>query len=142
MIHAIADFIDKVKIYYRQNYVIDGLIQKLLRPQNQPALTLRNYGLALSIGLVPVVALVVKSTLPDVLASFLFNFGVVAAIATITLIYLSHTPEPTSISAKLIGVSLDGRLRGAPVERLAIPAHPGWSDHFVGAFNHRHWHTV
>lgn len=82
------------------------LIEALLRPKNQPALALRNYGLALAIGLIPAVVTVAKDALPALLASFLFNFGVVAAIAVIMLVYLSHAPEPTNISAKLVGISL------------------------------------
>ncbi|MFN2197598.1 MAG: hypothetical protein ACK2UW_15880, partial [Anaerolineales bacterium] len=70
------------------------------------AYALRNFGIALSLGLVPVVALLVKPYLPAVLASFLFNFGVVLAISAVMLVYLSHAPDPTTISARLVGITL------------------------------------
>ena len=84
----------------------DGSLEALFRPKNQPALALRNFGLALAVALIPAVLTIVKGALPPLLASFLFNFGVVAAIAAIMLVYLNHAPEPTTISAKLVGISL------------------------------------
>jgi signal transduction histidine kinase/HAMP domain-containing protein len=81
-------------------------IQTLNKPDNQSALALRNFGLALAAGLIPAVVTISKFALPPLLASFLFNFGVVAAIAAIMLVYLNHAPEPTIITAKLVGISL------------------------------------
>ena len=81
-------------------------IQRFLRPKVQSALALRNYGLAIAIGLIPAVVLVTKSALPALIGSFLFNFGVVAAIGALMLVYLGHSAEQTNISAKLIGISL------------------------------------
>ena len=70
------------------------------------AVALRNYGLALATGLIPVIALLVKSVLPGVIQTFLFNFGVVIALAALMLTYLNYAPEPVTISAKLVGISL------------------------------------
>ncbi len=77
-----------------------------IKPANLPAHALRNFGLALSIGLIPAVVTVFKDALPALVASFLFNFGVVLAIAVIMLVYLNYAPEPTTLSAKLVGISL------------------------------------
>jgi signal transduction histidine kinase/HAMP domain-containing protein len=81
-------------------------IKFLFKPRNKPAIVLRNYGLSLAISLLPVVVLLEKAALPALLASFLFNFGAVIAIAALMLAYLSYAPEPISISAKLVGISL------------------------------------
>jgi signal transduction histidine kinase/HAMP domain-containing protein len=80
--------------------------KSLMQPDNRTVIALRNYGLALEISLVPVVALVLKNILHPVLGSFLFNFGVVIAITALMLTYLNYAPEPVSISAKLVGLSL------------------------------------
>jgi signal transduction histidine kinase/HAMP domain-containing protein len=82
------------------------LIKAMLHPANRSAIALRNYGLAIAIGLVPVVVFIIKSSLPSLLASFLFNFGAVMAIGAVMLVYLNHAPEPTTISAKLVGISM------------------------------------
>jgi signal transduction histidine kinase/HAMP domain-containing protein len=78
----------------------------LIKPNNQEALALRNFGLALAVALIPMVVTVVKAALPPLIASFLFNFGVVVAFAVIMLVYLNHAPEPTTITAKLVGISM------------------------------------
>lgn len=78
----------------------------LFKPSSRSAVALRNYGLSLAIGLVPVVALMAKMALPEVLASFLFNFGSVIAISALMLTYFSYAPESVTISAKLVGISL------------------------------------
>jgi signal transduction histidine kinase len=83
-----------------------GVFTNLFRPGNMPALALRNFGLALAIGLIPVIVFLIKPVLPPLVASFLFNFGVVMAIGAVMLVYLNHAPEPTTISAKLVGISL------------------------------------
>lgn len=85
---------------------VKGIISSLIHPNNQPATALRNYGFALSLGLIPAVTTVSQTALPAVVASYLFNFGVVVAIGAIMLVYLNHAPEPTTISAKLTGISL------------------------------------
>ena len=81
-------------------------VKSLFKPYNRPAIALRNYGVSLAIGLVPVFVVVVKAVLPEIMASFLFNFGAVIAIAALMLTYLNHAPEPVTISAKLVGTSL------------------------------------
>lgn len=78
----------------------------LLKPNNRSAVALRNYGLSLAISLIPVVVVVVKTALPSVVASFLFNFGAVIAIAALMLTYFNYAPESVTISAKLVGISL------------------------------------
>jgi nitrate/nitrite-specific signal transduction histidine kinase len=78
----------------------------LARPSNRFAIALRNYGLALSVSLIPVVALVLKSSIPVAIQSFLFNFGAVIAISLLMLTYLNYAPESVSISVKLVGLSL------------------------------------
>ena len=83
-----------------------GSIHFLIRPKNRSAVALRNYGLALAGGLVPVIVLLVKTALPGVIAVFLFNFGVVIALAALVLTYLTYAPEPVEIAAKLVGISL------------------------------------
>lgn len=83
-----------------------SVIRLLIKPINQPALALRNYGLSLALGLIPVVVVVVKTSLPPVFASFLFNFGAVAAIAAVMLTYFNFAPESVTLSAKLVGISL------------------------------------
>lgn len=81
-------------------------IQTLIKPENPSALGLRNFGLALAAALIPAVVTISKLALPTLLASYLFNFGVVFAMAAIMLVYLNHSPEPTIITAKLVGISL------------------------------------
>lgn len=81
-------------------------IKALLRPQNQAATTLRGYGLAVAVSLVPVVSTITRGILPAIFTDFIFNFGVVIAIASVMLIYLNHAPEPVTISSKLVGLSL------------------------------------
>ncbi|MGW8226467.1 MAG: GAF domain-containing protein [Anaerolineales bacterium] len=78
----------------------------LLKPNNRPAAALRNYGLSLAISLIPIIVLIEKNALPAVVASFIFNFGGVIAIAALMLTYLNYTPEPTTLSAKLVGISM------------------------------------
>jgi signal transduction histidine kinase len=109
-----------VSIFFRRSKYYDSMadnsfdfrnkserfIKSIVRPNNRSALTLRNYGFALAVSLVPVVALVLSNILPIVLVSFLFNFGVVIAITALMLTYLNYAPEPVSISAKLVGLSL------------------------------------
>lgn len=80
--------------------------KSLFKPNNLPTVVLRNYGLALSVSLVPVVTLIEKTGLHPVVASFIFNFGAVIAITAVMLTYLNYAPESISISAKLIGISL------------------------------------
>lgn len=78
----------------------------LIKPLNRSAIALRSYGLSLAIGLIPVVVVVIKAALPALVATFLFNFGAVIAIAALMLTYLNYASEPVSISAKIVGVSL------------------------------------
>ena len=84
---------------------ISGL-QLLLRPTSTPASALRNLGLALSLGLIPAITLMIKFSLPTLISSFIFNFGVVAAISAIMLVYLNYSQELTTITVKLVGISL------------------------------------
>ena len=82
------------------------LLKNILKPGNLPALGLRNFGYALALGLIPAVITLENVVLPSGIGSFLFNFGVVVALAAIMLVYLNHAPEPSTISAKLVGISL------------------------------------
>lgn len=82
----------------------------LFRTDNRSAIALRNYGLALATALAPVVVVLLKSAMLDVIASFIFNFGSVIAISAIMLVYLNYSPEPITISAKLLGLSLSSIL--------------------------------
>jgi nitrate/nitrite-specific signal transduction histidine kinase len=81
-------------------------IRAFSKPENQSALGLRNFGLALAAALIPAVVTISKFALPALFASYLFNFGVIVAIAAMMLVYLNHAPEPTIITAKLVGISL------------------------------------
>ena len=85
---------------------IKPALKSLFKPSNRSAIALRNYGLSLTIGLIPVVTVIDETVLPAVVASFIFNFGAVMAIAVLMLTYLNHAPEPVTISAKLVGISL------------------------------------
>ncbi len=78
----------------------------LIKPLNRSAIALRSYGLSLAVGLIPVIVVVVKSALPALVGTFLFNFGTVFAIAALMLTYLNNAPEPVTISAKLVGISI------------------------------------
>ena len=84
----------------------ESVISNILHPRNQPAVALRNFGLALAIGLLPAVVTVSRFAIPDLITNYLFNFGIVAAIAAIMLVYLNYSPETTTITAKLVGISL------------------------------------
>jgi signal transduction histidine kinase/HAMP domain-containing protein len=81
-------------------------LNKLIKPKNVTAIALRNYGLSLSLGLIPVLLTLGVSFLSESINSFLFNFSVVMAIGAIMLVYLNYAPEPTTISAKLVDISL------------------------------------
>jgi nitrate/nitrite-specific signal transduction histidine kinase len=81
-------------------------VSALFKHPNGPALALRNFGLALSLALLPAWITLVGFLLPKLISSFLFNFGVVIAIGAIMLAYLNYAPEPSKISARFIGVSL------------------------------------
>jgi signal transduction histidine kinase/HAMP domain-containing protein len=73
------------------------------------ASALRDFGIALALGLIPVLVTVLPDYWPFVrgtFLSFLFNFSVVLAISALMLVYLSHAPDPTTISARLVGISL------------------------------------
>ena len=89
-----------------QKKSIKSSFKSFFKPNNLSAVVLRNYGLALAISLVPAVTLIEKTGLPPVVASFIFNFGAVMAITALMLAYLSYAPEPVSISAKLVGISM------------------------------------
>jgi signal transduction histidine kinase/HAMP domain-containing protein len=86
--------------------LVQPSFKSFFKPGNRAAVALRNYGLSLAIGLVPVVALIAQMALPGVLASFLFNFGTVIAIAALMVTYFNYAPESVTISAKLVGISL------------------------------------
>jgi len=83
-----------------------GFLLTLFRPRNQAGTGLRNFGLALSIALIPVIVFLIKPALPAPLASFFFNFGIVFAIGNIMLVYLNFSVERTTIAAKFVGISL------------------------------------
>jgi signal transduction histidine kinase/HAMP domain-containing protein len=78
----------------------------LLKPGNRPALGLRNYGLALGLGMVPVIVVLLKNALPGVVTTIIFNFGGVIAVSAVMLTYFNHAPESFTLSAKLVGISL------------------------------------
>ena len=105
-------------------------IYSLLKPNNRPATALRNYGVSLAISLIPIIVLIEKTALPAVIASFIFNFGAVIAIAALMLTYLNFTPDPTSISAKLVGISLISVLLILGLAGVWIShANPGIDEH-------------
>jgi nitrate/nitrite-specific signal transduction histidine kinase len=83
-----------------------GFLSALSTPRNQSGTGIRNFGLALSIALIPVIVFLIKPALPALLASFFFNFGIVLSISATMLVYLNYAPEPTTITAKLVGISL------------------------------------
>jgi signal transduction histidine kinase/HAMP domain-containing protein len=85
-------------------------VRLLLRPAGRPAAALQNYGLALSLGLVPVLAILLPALISNRLSTLLFNFGAVLAIAAVMLTYLNYAPEPVTLSAKLVGITLTGVL--------------------------------
>jgi signal transduction histidine kinase/HAMP domain-containing protein len=78
----------------------------LLRPGNRSAYALRSYGLSLAVALIPVIVVVVKPFLHGLIASYLFNFGAVIAIAALMLTYFTFAPESVTLSVKLVGISL------------------------------------
>ncbi len=78
----------------------------LFKPGPLPALALRNFGLALALSLIPVLVILIKPALPPLFSSFLFNFSVVIAISAVMLVYLNHAPETSTLTAKLVGISL------------------------------------
>ena len=105
-------------------------IKLLFHPRNRPAFALRNYGLSLAIALIPVVILVVKAALPGLVASFLFNFGAVIAITALMLTYFNYAPEPVTISAKLVGISLVSVLLILGLAGVSVvEANPGLDEH-------------
>lgn len=83
-----------------------GTLRELLQPGDLSAVALRNFGLALSVGLLPLIVFLIKPALPALLASFFFNFGIVISISAIMLVYLNYAPEPTTLLAKLVGINL------------------------------------
>lgn len=105
-------------------------VKFFLRPANRSAVALRNYGLSVAVSLIPVVITVGKGILPGILESFLFNFGVVIAIAAVMLTYLNYAPEPVTISAKLLGISLVSVLLVLGLAGIWIyQANPGLNEH-------------
>jgi signal transduction histidine kinase/HAMP domain-containing protein len=105
-------------------------IKYLFAPHNKSATALRNYGLSLAISLVPAVVLIEKTALPAWLASFLFNFGAVIAIAALMLTYFNYAPESVAISAKLVGISLTSVLLILGLTGVLInETYPGLDEH-------------
>ena len=74
------------------------------RPQNREARSLRNFALALSLGLLPGLAFL--SFIPDGISAFMLDLGSILVLGAIALVYLNNAPEPTSVIAKLVGISL------------------------------------
>lgn len=108
----------------------NSFTKHLAKPGNRSAMALRNYGLSLAIGLVPAVVLIAKMALPDVLASYLFNFGSVIAISALMLTYFNYAPEPVTITAKLVGIFLVSVLLILGLAGIWVfHANPGINEH-------------
>jgi PAS domain S-box-containing protein len=80
----------------------------LVRPQNRATRTLRNFALALSLGLLPGLAYFLKgfAFIPPWLASYMLSIGSVLALAGLALVYLDNSGEQTSFIGKVMGISL------------------------------------
>ena len=69
---------------------------------------LRDFGLALSLGLLPGIAYFLKplSLIPDWLPSYMLSIGSVLAVSALALVYLNNSGEQTSFIGKIMGTSL------------------------------------
>ncbi|HMR65476.1 MAG TPA: histidine kinase [Anaerolineae bacterium] len=80
------------------------VLRSLWRPTNPHGLALRNFALALSVGLIQAVAS--AGLVTGTLVIHFVAIGAILAISAIALVYLNHAPEPVSFMVKLVGLSL------------------------------------
>lgn len=87
---------------------LHGLLKALTRPQDRSAKMMRDFALAISLGLLPGIASVLKplSFIPSWLPSYMLSTGSILAVAALALVYINSSHEQTSFIAKIMGISL------------------------------------
>lgn len=80
------------------------VLRALWRPPNPSVFVLRNFALALAVGLIQAVASAEFVT--GVLNIHFIAIGAILGISAIALAYFTHAPEPVSFMVKLVGISL------------------------------------
>jgi signal transduction histidine kinase len=88
--------------YWRQ--ALDALVH----PPNQQAAAHRNLALAISLGIMQ--AITSAGVHMPILGSYMISIGGLLVVAGIALVYYSHSLEPISFTARLVGISLTGFL--------------------------------
>lgn len=83
---------------------IPHLGSRLVQPQDEEAVVLRNLALALSLAFLP--GLQTFLQLPHPYGFLLSNIGSALAIVAIALVYFNYAPEVNSFMAKLVGITL------------------------------------
>jgi PAS domain S-box-containing protein len=80
----------------------------ILHPEKREVRTLRDYALALSLGLLPGLAFLLKPLpfLPAWLPSYMLSIGSVLAVSALALVYINNSGEQTSFIGKIMGISL------------------------------------
>ena len=69
--------------------------------------TLRDYALALSLGLLPGIAFLINPLpfMPGWLPSYMLSIGSVLAVSALALVYINNSGEQTSFIGKIMGIS-------------------------------------
>jgi len=80
------------------------ILGALHHPPNRDVHTLRNFSLALLVPLLPSLGNLIP--LRETTFVFLTVFGVLLTIFSIALLFINHSPEPTTVIAKIVGGSL------------------------------------
>ncbi|MFN8458380.1 MAG: histidine kinase [Anaerolineae bacterium] len=80
------------------------VLRALWHPPNSNVLALRNFALALAVGLIQAVASAELVT--GILNIHFIAIGAILGISAIALAYFTHAPEPVSFMVKLVGSSL------------------------------------
>jgi PAS domain S-box-containing protein len=87
---------------------IKRLAKVVYRPPNRVVCTLRDFSLALSLGLLPGIAYFLKPIpfIPAWIPSYMLSIGSVLAVSALALVYINRSGERTSLIGKIIGISL------------------------------------
>ncbi len=87
---------------------LSRLAKAISRPPNREVRTLRDFALALSLGLLPGVAYILKPIpiIPAWLPSYMLSIGSVLAVSALALVYINSSREQTSFIGKIMGISL------------------------------------
>jgi GAF domain-containing protein/HAMP domain-containing protein len=112
-------------------------LKAILHPPNDRAASQRNLALAISLGAVQ--AIPSMGLVTGIWASYMIGIGGLLVVAGIALVYYSHTLEPISFVAKLVGISLTALLIFSgisginSIERALAPQNESITRQFLAA---------